>query len=688
MGPGGTRGRRSIISEGGRGEQHRRRSDPADRRSQRPARRHRQRRDHPGRDPAPRRSRRAQPGYRRGRRPGQGRLLRRPGPARRGPGGLQPQAPAPGSSTTARPRPRRTITSPASGWSASARASTGSAAGRSPRARATIRSWSFKFGSSTADLNDGALRRAAPRSGCGTSRSIPFFPFFGAAIRRERQTGFLYPEFGNSSQQGRLREDPVLLGDQRQPGSDGGPRHLYPAGRGRRGRVPLHHVRARPRQRQRLSHARVPARFRRTASGSTFPCCAASARQSTTGRSRRGSSFKARRQCHHRRPRVPGVRRPARRSGPPARGDERLPQPALGCVQPHRQRALVPGPHDAGRHRAAADAGDQALRRAAARSRGCRGFLYETEASFTNFIRDVGRRRLRIDLHPRVYYPIPVAGARHRHAVRGADASRTTTSTSVGDARHPDRGDRRGDDARAPRAPPGRGRLRGRDPRHARVQHGRTGRPLRAPARDRAARHVPDDPRATIRRAIPSTIATDRPASAASRRSSTRSPIGSTRRRWRPRSRGGAVGGGARSRSRRSTTSTGRSRTDEPFKDLQGEFIFDPNAILRFRGARRLQHVRPGVPRGQHGPHGALPRRGGRGRLALRRGRRRQLGGRRGDGAHPRQRRRPREHQLGRARTRRWSRAASASTWRFQCFAHHGSSTSTARTTRASSGSP
>ena len=52
--------------------------------------------------------------------------------------------------------------------------------------------WSFRFGSATADLEESIY---------GTSASfwvkeiplIPFVPFFAAAIRRERQTGFLFP---------------------------------------------------------------------------------------------------------------------------------------------------------------------------------------------------------------------------------------------------------------------------------------------------------------------------------------------------------------------------------------------------------------------------------------------------------------------------------------------------------------
>jgi LPS-assembly protein len=67
--------------------------------------------------------------------------------------------------------------------------------------------WSFKFGSATADLEDFVY---------GTNASfwvrdiplIPFFPFFAAAIRRERQTGFLFPKFGNSSGKGLQAEIP------------------------------------------------------------------------------------------------------------------------------------------------------------------------------------------------------------------------------------------------------------------------------------------------------------------------------------------------------------------------------------------------------------------------------------------------------------------------------------------------
>ena len=74
--------------------------------------------------------------------------------------------------------------------------------------------WAFHFGSATADLNEFLY---------GTNASfwvrniplIPFVPFFAAAIRRERQTGFLFPKFGQSSRRGFYAELPFFwaIGD-------------------------------------------------------------------------------------------------------------------------------------------------------------------------------------------------------------------------------------------------------------------------------------------------------------------------------------------------------------------------------------------------------------------------------------------------------------------------------------------
>jgi len=69
--------------------------------------------------------------------------------------------------------------------------------------------WAVHFGSATADLNEFLY---------GTNASfwvrnlpvIPFLPFFAAAIRRERQTGFLFPKFGYSGKKGFYTEIPFF----------------------------------------------------------------------------------------------------------------------------------------------------------------------------------------------------------------------------------------------------------------------------------------------------------------------------------------------------------------------------------------------------------------------------------------------------------------------------------------------
>jgi LPS-assembly protein len=69
--------------------------------------------------------------------------------------------------------------------------------------------WSFHFGSGTVNLNEFIY---------GTGASfwvrnlplIPFFPGFAAAIRRDRQTGFLFPKYGYSTTKGAYAEVPFF----------------------------------------------------------------------------------------------------------------------------------------------------------------------------------------------------------------------------------------------------------------------------------------------------------------------------------------------------------------------------------------------------------------------------------------------------------------------------------------------
>ncbi|KRT71335.1 MAG: organic solvent tolerance protein, LPS-assembly protein [Candidatus Rokubacteria bacterium CSP1-6] len=61
--------------------------------------------------------------------------------------------------------------------------------------------WSFGVGRATADLDDYIVGRDAS-FWVGKVPLIPWVPFFAAALRRERQSGFLFPTFGNSSRKG------------------------------------------------------------------------------------------------------------------------------------------------------------------------------------------------------------------------------------------------------------------------------------------------------------------------------------------------------------------------------------------------------------------------------------------------------------------------------------------------------
>ncbi len=61
--------------------------------------------------------------------------------------------------------------------------------------------WSFKVDRATADFDDFLIGRDAS-FWIKNFPLVPWVPFFAAALRRERQSGFLFPTFGNSSQKG------------------------------------------------------------------------------------------------------------------------------------------------------------------------------------------------------------------------------------------------------------------------------------------------------------------------------------------------------------------------------------------------------------------------------------------------------------------------------------------------------
>jgi LPS-assembly protein len=67
--------------------------------------------------------------------------------------------------------------------------------------------WSFKMGSAEADLESSISASDTSFLVKGVP-VIPYVPFFAAALRRERQSGFLFPEFGTNSRYGLLTRAP------------------------------------------------------------------------------------------------------------------------------------------------------------------------------------------------------------------------------------------------------------------------------------------------------------------------------------------------------------------------------------------------------------------------------------------------------------------------------------------------
>jgi LPS-assembly protein len=69
--------------------------------------------------------------------------------------------------------------------------------------------WSFKMGSAEADLESSIYASDTSFLVKGVP-VIPYVPFFAAALRRERQSGFLFPEFGSNSRYGFLARTPYF----------------------------------------------------------------------------------------------------------------------------------------------------------------------------------------------------------------------------------------------------------------------------------------------------------------------------------------------------------------------------------------------------------------------------------------------------------------------------------------------
>ena len=131
---------------------------------------------------------------------------------------------------------------------------------------------------------------------------------------------------------------------------------------------------------------------------------------------------------------------------------------------------------------------------------GVPGLLYEGQASFTNFIREIGVAGIRADFHPRLYLPIPVAGlftltpyagGRLTLYNQGGGGAVDLERPQQPQQSHEHRG--HAEHAAAPAAGgvrPARG-----ESRLPRLQPGRHGQHRRPPARHRAPRQLHRDPR-------------------------------------------------------------------------------------------------------------------------------------------------------------------------------------------------
>ena len=234
------------------------------------------------------------------------------------------------------------------------------------------------------------LRVRARRLALGQGHpGVPVVAVFAARHpARSAQTGFLFPTFGVLEQRACFTRDPVLLGDRRQPGPDGGPRRL---------------LRARHRPRRRTTATSCPSGTAGPVPGSG----STSSSQTIRDGSRAGSPGTASRQAEW----TPAARLQGQHQRDQSddhmfrdygdrlaeRGREQAEPnlvrlPALGRVEPRRQRALVPGPHhDAGRS-SCSGCPRSACAGSGSPCPAC-PLLCELESSFVNFVREVGPGR-------------------------------------------------------------------------------------------------------------------------------------------------------------------------------------------------------------------------------------------------------------------------------------------------------
>jgi LPS-assembly protein len=262
------------------------------------------------------------------------------------------------------------------------------------------------MGSGTVDLDDIVYGQNASLWIADKVPLIPWIPFFAAAIRRERQSGFLFPEYGNSTTKGIFTRIPyfwaindsqdmtIALDIFTKRGVGGEGEYRYVLSQQARGSFNGFFIRETLRDSSDRERLDIPENrgfftfqhdwqlmprlsLKMSANATTDDLVFREYGDRLQDRARQRAEtnvfLSQRWDMWSLRPMCCGTRTSRRRSR------RSCSAPEISC----RLRQPVPG---------------------------APMLLYETEASFTNFIREVGDGGVRLDLHPRVFFPIPVAG--------------------------------------------------------------------------------------------------------------------------------------------------------------------------------------------------------------------------------------------------------------------------------------
>jgi LPS-assembly protein len=262
--------------------------------------------------------------------------------------------------------------------------------------------WSFRFSSGTADLDDIVYGRDASFWVKGIP-VLPWVPFFAAALRRERQSGFLFPEFGQSSRKGVFSKIPYFWAiddsqdltvsldaySRRGVGIEGD--YRYVMSREQRGELAVFGVDEFARNDPRLQENRGWAAFRHD--WQITPRLSFKVNANVTSDDLIFRDY---------------GNRLADRANQRAETNVFVTQnwdawSLVGNVKWY-QDLTTSRPVELQRVPEIKLVG---IRQPVP---GVPGLLYETTASFVNFIRDVGPDGVRADFHPRLLMPVPVAG--------------------------------------------------------------------------------------------------------------------------------------------------------------------------------------------------------------------------------------------------------------------------------------